>query len=468
MQSFFPFPVSLRVLVPGLMFVLVCAAGPRSPAAEQLPELLSRFEIAATKSSRSLLGGHGDGQATLPLLSQLRRQIDTGHWKEAIEVVHRIRYANQADEVVRLGSELIEQIELKAKAAEEAEIKELEAAVQLAAETCLRAKDARELDKLVADLRSLGARWRNDGREESQQTFRARNKLASALAYLQAWQDYLTLRASGNETEAARKMQDLAQRNEWSSIVPRSEVLARSFAPSPTPGPPARVRVDTTLKDLLGRLKSRDDLDAVAAEAEDLAQKESGVSRVRGIADQLKRLQGARRAIAAEDYGAAFKLCTERSGDYADGTSEVIALRQEMVLEVLPRYLPQRDLPAPLPHESPSNYLMRIAKAALAAKDWILALRSFEALGSISFGQRWTPSWLNADVASLTALIQGDKEIAAGELARAAGSYQRALDMPGENAPVATIAEKLRALRKEHLEAFVPVIPGPSPAAPRR
>ena len=467
MQPFFPAVASLRAATVVLTF-FVASVTANAVASPPLPEVLSRFEIATTKSSRSLFGGRGDSQATLPLLSQLRRDIDTGHWKEAIEVVYRIRYANQGDEVVRAGSELIDQIEIKAKAAEEAEINEIEAAVQHASEACSRANDARELDKVLADLRSLGARWRNDGREESQQMFRARNKLASALAYLQVWQDYLTLRASGNETEAARKMENLTQHNEWYPIVARSEVLTRSVPPSPTPTPPSRVRVDNALKNLLSGLKSFDDLDAVAGAAEDLAEKGPTASKLRTTADQLKRLQGARRAIAAEDYATAFKLCTERSGDYVDAGNELTALRQQLLLEILPRYLPQRNLPAPLPQETSSNYLMRIAKAALAAKDWILALRSFEALGSISFGQRWIPSWLNADIASLSALVQGDKEITAGELARAAISYQRALDAPSENAPIATIAEKLRALRKEHPEAFVPLTPGPTPAGPRK
>jgi hypothetical protein len=214
-------------------------------------------------------------------------------------------------------------------------------------------------------------------------------------------------------------------------------------------------------------LKSLDDLDAVAGEAEDMAEKDPATSNLRATVDHLKKLQAARRAIAAEDYAAAFKLCTERF-DWSLGVADpVTSVRQQLLLEMLPRYLPQRALPTPLPQETVSSYLMRIAKAALVAKDWILALRSFEALGSISFEERWQPSWLKADIAALHALIQGDKELAAGELARAAISFQRALDAPSENAPIATIAEKLRALRKEHPEAFVPVTPGRTPA-PRR
>jgi hypothetical protein len=447
---------------------LLCFWAGSGFASDQLTEALARFEISATKASRSLFGGRGDSQATIPLLAQLRQHIDTGHWKEAIETVHKIRYANQADEVVRIGSEVIEQIEIRGKAAAEAELREIDVAVNRAAEVCVKANDARDLDKTVEELRSLSGRWHNDGREESVQVFRARARLAATLGYAQVWQEYLGLRAAGKEVEAARRMEDLARKSEWASAVPRSEVLARSFPPSPTPAPPSRFRVDNAIKNLLALLKSRDDLDTVAGQAEELAEKEPSGSKMRAISDQLKRLQGARRAIAAEDYAAAFRLCTERSADYVDTANELIMLRQQIVLEILPRYLPPRNLATPLADESPSNYLLRIARAALDAKDWLLALRSFEALGSISFGQHWQPSWLTADISSLNALVQGDKEIAVGELAHAAASYQRALDAPSDNAPIATIAEKLRALRKQHPEAFLALKPGPSPAGPRK
>jgi hypothetical protein len=147
-----------------------------------------------------------------------------------------------------------------------------------------------------------------------------------------------------------------------------------------------------------------------------------------------------------------------------DVAEQLTPVRQQLLIEVLPNYLPKRNLPQPLPQDNVTDYLMRTAKSAISAQDWTLALRSFEALGTISFGQRFLPSWLSADILSLNSLIQGDKENSAGQFARAAVSYQTALEATSENAPIATITEKLRVLKKQHPDAFKTAAPGPTPA----
>jgi hypothetical protein len=462
MPSFFPVTFSLRAL--RILVLLLWFCGGQQLAAEQVPEILSRFEVAVTKASRSLFGGRGDSQATLRLLPQLRQEIDTGHWKEAIETVHRIRYANQGDEVVRIGGQLIEQMEVKARAAEEAELREIEAAVQRAGDACLRASEPRELDKVVAELRDLSGRWRNDGRSESLPLFRIRAKLTAALGYAQIWQEYLTLRVAGKETEAARRMEDLARHSEWYPAVPRSEVLARAVSPTPSPTTPNKFDADEALKTLFAKMKSLDDLDATANDLAVLTEAQPGSAKIRATAELMARLQGARRALAARDYATAFRLCTEHLGNYVDVAEQLTPVRQQLLIEVLPNYLPKRNLPQPLPQDNVTDYLMRTAKSAISAQDWTLALRSFEALGTISFGQRFLPSWLSADILSLNSLIQGDKENSAGQFARAAVSYQTALGATSENAPIATIAEKLRVLKKQHPDAFKTAAPGPTPA----
>ncbi|PYI93589.1 MAG: hypothetical protein DME97_04840 [Verrucomicrobia bacterium] len=432
--------------------------------AEEPADTLSRFDVVVTKASRSLFAGRGDSQAMLPLLSQLRQEIDSGHWKEAIETVHRIRYANQGDEVTRVGGELINQIEVRAKAVETAELHALEAAADRAGEACLRANNARDLDRTVAELRSLSQRWRNDGRSESEPMFRGRARIAAALAYVQIWQDYLALRADGKEIEAARKMEELARRNEWYPVVARSEVLVRAVPPSPSPAPPQSFAVDEALKNVFAKMKSLDDLDATAAELANLAQAQSWSAKIRATSEQMARLQGARRALAGQDYAAAFQLATQRLGDYIDVAEQLAPLRQQFLLQVLPHYLPQRELVPPQPQESVASYLMRTAKSALAAKDWMLALRSFEALGTISYGQNHLPSWLRADIESLSALIEADKEKFAGEFVLAAIYYRKALEMPSENAPIEAIVARMRDLKKEHPEAFPSTPGGPSPS----
>jgi hypothetical protein len=442
---------SLRILTLAVAAGLLFCAGPLF-GAEPLSEALSRFDIAVTKSSRSLFNRQGD-QRTVPLLAQLRQEIDAGQWKDAIARVHWIGYQNQTDDVLNIGGEVIAQIEVKAKEAEETEIHAIEAAVTRAGGACLQASNARELDQTVAELRSLGAYRRQSESYQSPALFVAHKKLASALAYLQVWQDYLALRSTGKEIEAARKMEELARRDEWYAAVPRSEVLQRTVPP-PSPPPPPGPAVDETLKNILAKMKSLDDLDATTADVQALAEKQPVSTKLRATLETMTRLQGARRALAAQDYAAAFRLCNEQSTQYIDVAEQLTPLRHQLVLEVLPHYLPKRDLAPPMPQETVTNYLMRTAKSALAAQDWMLALSSFEALGTISFGQRFLPSWLTADVSALRSLVQGDKENAAGQFARAAASYQAALEATSENAPVPVIAERLRGLRKSHPEAF--------------
>ena len=453
---------SLRILTLAVVVGVLFYAGP-TLAAEPLSEALSRFDIAVTKSSRSLFKGQGD-QRTVPLLAQLREQINAGQWKDAIARVHWIGYENQTDQVLKIGGEVIAQIEVKAKEAEETEIHAIDAAVTRAGGACLEASGARQLDPVVAELRSLGAYRRQSEQDESPALFAAHRKLASALGYLQVWQDYLALRSAGKEVEAAQKMDGLARRDEWYPVVARSEVLARAVAPVPSPTPAAQTAaVDEALKNILAKLKSLDDLDAIAQELTALGNTQSSSNRIRSVSGQVARLQNARHAVAAREYTAAYNLAIERLADDPDVVEELAALRQQLLIQVLPHYLPQKDLVAPLPQETVSEYLLRNAKAAVTAKDWLLALRTFEALGAISYAHNYWPSWLHADVQTLKALIQGDKEKSAGEFIRAAISYRLAFDTVSDHVPADAIAEKLRALKKAHPEAFAPMVPGPSP-----
>lgn len=442
--------------------VFLCAG--QGLLAEQIPELLSRFDSAVMTGPRYLFGRRGDspGRHFLP---QLRQEIDTGHWTEAIETVHRIRFANQGDEVVRAGAQLIEQLQAKAASAEDVHLRTIDGVVDRAGQACLRAEGPRELDRDIAELRSMAGRWRNDGRSESEPMFRARAKLTAAIGYLQLWQEYLALRATGKEVEAAKRMEDLGRKTEWYPVVPRSEVLARSVPPPLTPPPLDGSGVEETLKAVFGKMKSLDDLDATADELALLAEKQSGSPKIRATAESNKRLQGARRALAAQDFAAAFGLCIENPGNYLDVAEHLTPFRRQLLLQVLPHYLPPRNLSEPPPDEKVPEYLMRTAKAAIAAQDWTLALRSFEALGIVSFNARFVPSWLNADVVALSSLIRGDKENSAGEFIRAAGSYQTALEAASENAPVQAIAERLRALKKQHPEVFKQAKPEPRQAS---
>ena len=452
---------SLRILtltVAGLLLVGI------EPAfgADPLSEVLSRFDIAVTKSSRALFQGRGD-HTLVPLLTQLRQEIEAARWKEAVALVHRIDYSNQTDEVLKIGSEAIEQIEAKAKAAEDAEVHVIEAAIVRVAGECLHATDPRQLDKLVEELGSLSAYRRVSEQDRSPAMFAAHRKLASALAYIQVWQDYLTLRSTGKEVEAAKKMEDLARRDDWYAAVPRSEVLARTIPPPPTPAP-RQGNIDENLSSLFAKMKSLDDLDATIVDLQALAAKHRSSDKLRVTLEAMTRLQAARRALTAQDYAAAFRLCAEPLGQYVNVAEQLTPIRHQLLLEVLPQYLPKRELAPPLPQETVTNYLMRTAKSALEAQDWMLALSSLEALGTISFGQHFLPSWLSADVSALRSLIQGDRQNAAGEFARAAASYQAALEPTSENAPLNAIAERLRALRKSHPDAFNLPAPRPSRA----
>ena len=442
--------------------MVLLGVGPALPA-EQVPELLSRFDAAVTAGPRFFFGSRKDPPGR-HLLPQLRQEIDTGHWIEAIETVHRIRFAHQGDEVGRTGAQLIEQLRAKAAVAEDVQLRTIGGAVDRAGQACLRAQAPGELDREIAELRSLVGRWRNDGRSESEPMFRAREKLTAAIGYIQIWQEYLALRATGKEVEAARRMEDLGRKTEWYPVVPRSDVLARSVPPPLTPAPLDGASVEAALKTVFEKMKSLDDLDATADELALLAEKQSTSPKIRATAESIKRLQGARRALAAQDYAAAFGLCTEKLGNYVDIAEHLTPIRNQLLLEVLPYYLPERNLPQPGPDEKIPNYLRRIAKAAIDAQDWTLALRSFEALGALSFGTRFVPSWLNADITALSALIRGDKENSAGEFARAAVSYRAALEATSENAPVQAIAERLRALKKQHPEAFKDAKPEPRQA----
>jgi hypothetical protein len=441
--------VSINSFSHGFAFLLAFVIAVGSARAEQLNDTLTRFESVAIKSSRSLLGGKGDSMTTVALLGRLRGAVEASHWQSAIQLVHEIQYKNQAPEVVQLCGPLLETLRKERVAREDAVAQEMEKSVKKAGELLLTARAPKEVDPIIAELTPLAQILQSeDTTGESDRLRHARAELGAAQQYVRVWQDYLQKRAAGKEPEAAKKMESLAQRVELYPVVARSELLARETAPGERVAP---FQPQIVMTEIFANAKSLDDLDAIGSALQNWQREQPNYPQFRATAERVAALRSAYGAYIGGRYGEAFEFFSKR------GTADerLMQLEQDFLLQLLPGYLTASGLSRPQPNERPSEYLLRLAREAAQKQDWPLALRTIETFRSVAFGSGGIPSWVSGDVIAFGAMVKAERQERAGEFAGAVASYRAALESSGQNVPVDFIGEHLRALRKNHPEAFV-------------
>lgn len=329
---------------------------------------------------------------------------------------------------------------------------QLDASLSAARQAVESANSPQDLDKTIKELGTL----RNSSPYPSSLR-RKYEEVASALRWVNRWQDYLAAKESGNNQAAANALQGLASM-EGDMLMPRSRVLklAEEARQTREDGRPQRRPVEEVMaatdKAMTG-LKTLDDVEPVTRQlrqiaAQDYAESVQPLRNMITVLDQINRCY--------QDYKAGMPAGLPLS-PFGDGMPEFVSpamskIRADMLLLVIPRYVGAPEGASAKPGERPEQLLSRLADEANARADYGVAQKAAEAR-RILLVSRNNP-YQRQESDSFGALIAARNQEKAGQYMFAVISYQAALAGNNDTIPAKLIGERLAALQSEHPKEY--------------
>jgi hypothetical protein len=202
---------------------------------------------------------------------------------------------------------------------------------------------------------------------------------------------------------------------------------------------------------LLGQTHSLDELDDLSAKLEQLLSQKHDKA-VSALLQRISSLRAAYIEYRSGQYGAAFEHCLLTAQSDSARRPELISLRQQLLIRLLPYYL---NIDPSLVEAAPdaSQCLMQIVARARAKSDWRLALHALETLQLIAFRSGPPPPWLKADIDGYTNLVTAANQEVAGLSSDALNGYKNALASSGQDLPVDWISERIKKLHGSRADA---------------
>ena len=398
------------------------------------------------------------------LLGQLRIAMASGN-PSGIETALTGLSSCLASEQLRkqceeLAAGIQKELEVQQKKARE----EAGALMKNAADTVRKATKPADLDIVLAQLRKAGELWQTT-QYMNGMAF-GQNKIQPAIEFVCRWQDYLFHLANGDSHAAADSLNVLLRDNMIQvDFVPRSEILAhtRELAENQRPGkqgtssanngqqPPLVVKKPLHLEPggsvIDFKVNKLEELDEVLRSLEELKQKRE-FHDFHGSIDGLLRAFGPLNRNYKE-FKAGLPTNIEIPVTIQDsGTlqGELMNLRAELILLVLPLYLGLPPQTKPHPGEGSYDFLNRLANESASKGDYLLAARAREAIRLLCEGTNTGSNDRNQ--ASL--FVAGHNQEDAGQFALAVVSYEKALATGSRLVPAKVIGERLDSIQSQH------------------
>ena len=321
----------------------------------------------------------------------------------------------------------------------------VEKALRHSGEVVRAAKRPEDLDDVLRELSDLQRRSlsnRDSGAQDHAQ------QIAGALEFVRRWQEYLD-EVAGSDPKRAREILEHLSSSADPGWIPRSQILRRMRDPLES----EEVEIAKAAKEIVGRVKSLEDLNDAMAELEKLKPPRGyGASRgepsIYAILEAFAPLNNIYR-----DFKAGLPAPVRVPERQERGFEEPLRrLRAELLTLLLPRTL---ELPEQIhanPGEGPLDFLRRIGAEAAAKNNYLLAARARAAEETImgSGGSSDLPG--ARDQAAF--FVRGNNQEAAGQFAFAVASYQAALATGSDLVPAKVIGERLSAIKGGHPAEF--------------
>jgi hypothetical protein len=318
---------------------------------------------------------------------------------------------------------------------------QIDRALEQAKETIRAAKRPEELDEIIAQL------------DELQQQGVAHSplvpdllpaKLATTKNFVRSWQEYLAVAQNG-DTKHAREILEQLDRTGNVNWIPRSEILRRMRDPIDS----EEFEIVRSAKEIVGRIKSLEDLNDAMTELEKLKPARGGqMARyepsIYAILEAFAPLNNAYNGFKA---GLPVPLIVAERKER--GFEDVLTrLRAELFVLILPRTL---ELPPEIhanPGEGPLLFLRRIAAEAAAKNDYLFVARARVAEETIQGSGGSTE--ISGEKEQAAFFVRACKQEQAGQIAQAVTSYQAALATGADVIPAKIIGERLTAIKAKH------------------
>ena len=364
-------------------------------------------------------------------------------------MVRQIMATNSDDAVQKTGKALLDDLEARKKAKMDAVKAQVDAVLAKAPDILIKAQKTEELDGLLGDLQKVQASSGNGYDPDSPSQV---NRVNTAYQFVAQWQDYLSARNSGNIQAAQETLRNLSNSNRQgeSTLVPRSEILARSVelagaTKSTAPGASGTAGTNKTPEidsaSIINGIKTLDDMVPALKSLKAAAIYPNSPTTESQILSQFIELY----ANCQNGLPVSIDINNANYSYNGNPQPELDRVKAMLLMYLLPRFIGS-NASAPNPNESVNDYLDRAIDETASKQDWVSLQRIIEAKMTISKSQ-------NQSSGSRSFLAGLNQEIA-GQYAQAVTSYQSALNMPDDTLPAKVIGDRLAALKKDHSAEF--------------
>lgn len=416
-------------------------------SAETTAKLVEQLRTALQEESQQSKKAGADPQNRMAdeMAPRILSQIDAlvrrndGQTSEALS---NIASYSRSEKVRDLVSQLVEALRTEREKKEAAMASEVEKTLQQAGETVLHATSVKELDPVLQSIGRLReVRYQNN----YEMANLLQNRIEGAVQLVTRWQDYLMQQSLGNQKAAQDIMRNLASSLSAPSIVPRSEVLARSQGGMDVVKPDETAKLTQQADQITEGIKTLDDIQPALKQ---LRVMKSSDSSTRIDSDLVNALGGLQKNYL--EYKAGLPANLNLSISSPEAAAVVLPLKSQLFMLVLPRFCQTNNKPKP--GEQPLDYLQRLLSEAKEKQDWPLYARVVEAfrmVNSSSSSGGWSSSADN-NTSALTNFLAGLNQEQASQFYGAAQSYKQALTSGNTYVPAQFIGERLKAIQQEH------------------
>ena len=412
------------------------------------------------------------GQA-LNTIQRVRTSLASGDDADALlELGHIAPFGNLPRELQPVLDALGQRVRTDQREKADAYAKDVDATCQRAAAAILPAKEARDLDdtlkdlKRAADLPAPATGHSSDGRNDAV-------RLRYAISFVTHWQDYLIACSRNDDTEARNILRNLTNETNV-PLVARSEILARIPQTGSERDNALRVRreqsgrsqvqIDLDAREIIRGLHRLDEVAPALARLVDLRTEETQLTRnyrsdsVLNAA--LEGMETLERGILEFRNGFTPNLGRLLSRtEYATHPEINLALwslRMQLVREAAPHFMGVSADEKPVSDDEPAGvYIHRLVESSKARQDWaaviqgLQILRMLSAPDSVSYG-----SGNELDTTVYQNLLSADDLEKAGQYSDAVAMYLTVLHVGQPGLPAAWIGQHLADIQKAHPDEY--------------
>jgi hypothetical protein len=335
---------------------------------------------------------------------------------------------------------------------------EVEKLLKKSARACLAATRPSDLDAILLEL----APYRNpaeEPRRRMQLDYSAQQRAIQMFQFVSRWQDYLAARAADDADRARAFLSELRSSVD-PALIPRSKLYElNGTTSSPAAKLPAAVTPAPSAPQselLFARLEKLENLEQLSALSPDLERARAAGVLPEQISQTLTSLLAGRSAAAAGKINLSIFEMENRTPSDSIISPRLAATLTRLTAELRRIALTAvfRDSGLPPDTDEPTDvYVLRVARAAVAAENWEYVLRTLEFHRAV-FADRIPPDWNRRELEACLAYVAARRLAEAGQFTQAILAYQDSLAQAATLVPVELVAARLAAIRETNPDAF--------------